>query len=655
MRRALCRGPRPLCLLTCLLLALGLLPQRASAHAWLIQSSPQAGDRLPTSPRTITMQFTEAVGPAGSTHITLRNTEDHAAPLGALQRSSDGSTLVATVPPLTSGIYVMHWQVISADDGHLSAGEFAFAVGAGGALPALTSRASTPTSWPDALASWLFLLGLAVAAGGLASDMFVWNKRARDQHPTIPRAPLTPALVAALLGAGILFVLFAGSLDGGGLTAGIDPRRWSAALHLRAGFLMVLALCLLLAALATSSFIRLRGATLVLLMAVGASIGLRSHPAGTHTWWGLPAIIIHVVLALLWIGLLTHLVLVLAQQSWVAPRSVINDAVRRYARLALWSVLAVLLSGLGAAVAEFSTPSQVLTSAYGRLLLVKAALVALALVLALWARLRALGPPADLLRRLTRGEAGVVAVILGVSALLSNVAPPSVTRADSAAASALLGAPAPVGPALHLAGQAGWLQVYVSASAGSLTMHVLAPGDLAPHDVRLSLAALLPTRRESDLFPRSCGPGCFSMHVIWLPGTTRLSVQAAAPGWAAGAATIDVPWPPRPLAPRLLGQVMTAMRAQKVIAVEETVSSGPGARGRSVARLPGATLMGGEPYSGHVLDVRSLPSSAGLTELVVDLPGAHIWVHMWVDQQHRLRREVIVAPGHLIERVFSYP
>jgi copper transport protein len=239
--------------------------------------------------------------------------------------------------------------------------------------------------------------------------------------------------------------------------------------------------------------------------------------------------------------------------------------------------------------------------------------------------------------------------------VLSNVAPPYVTPAPNAAASALLGAPPPLGPTVHVAGQAGWLQVYLTASRGQLVLGVRAPGDTPAQDVRLSLSAQTPTGRDIDLFPRPCGPGCYSMHVTWQRGTTVLHVQVAARGWTGGALTLAVPWPPLPLNPGLLARTLTTMRPQRAILVREQVISGPGASAHNVFRLSGARFMATEPYGSRVPDVRSMPSSDGLAQLVIYLPGSHIWVHLWIDTRHRLRREVIVAPGHLIQHTFSYP
>src|SRR5205085_11314791 len=144
-----------------------------------------------------------------------------------------------------------------------------------------------------------------------------------------------------------------------------------------AGVLTLAAVVLVLYALVALLVLRTRSATIVSLMAVTIALALRSHPAATRTWWGMLAIVIHVALAVLWVGMLAHLVLVLWRRHAQVPLEVLHTAVRRYARLALWSVLLVLLTGVGAALAELHTLSQIITTAYGRVLLLKAVLVAL--------------------------------------------------------------------------------------------------------------------------------------------------------------------------------------------------------------------------------------------------------------------------------------
>lgn len=77
------------------------------------------------------------------------------------------------------GVYIVAWEAVSAVDGHGSVGEFAFAVGDVGVIPA--SAASSPTSGADVAVSWLFFAGLAAAAGALvlqaAADPAVFPAR----------------------------------------------------------------------------------------------------------------------------------------------------------------------------------------------------------------------------------------------------------------------------------------------------------------------------------------------------------------------------------------------------------------------------------------------------------------------------------------------
>jgi copper transport protein len=182
----------------------------------------------------------------------------------------------------------------------------------------------------------------------------------------------------------------------------------------------------------------------------------------------------------------------------------------------------------------------------------KTTLVALALLLALLARVhilrQGLGTRLPVLARLIRPEAVSLVAVLAAAGLLSNVAPPFDAGAARAAASReLVGAPPPIGPTVHLAGQAGWLQVYLAASLGQLGMQVIAPNDEAggaangAGEVRLRIWAERPRPHGSiDLFPRSCGSGCYRMRFTWYPGTTYLHVEVGSERWAGGTLTFAV-------------------------------------------------------------------------------------------------------------------
>lgn len=652
------RGRVCLAFAAAVLLAL-IVPHRTLAHAFLVSSSPAAGQRLRSSPSVLRLRFTEAVAAVGSDHLTLETAAGRAVPL-RLRLAAGGATLVATPPHLTEGIYLVHWQVISADDGHPSLGEFAFAVGTHASLAGLSRGTQAPTDWLNAVIGWFFLLGLSLATGGLLSELVIWRPLAGAGSWQPPRLPIVAPLLLALAGAAGLFLSLAGSLGGPGHTSAFTPHAWVLAIQTRVGIVMVLAIFLLLYALAALPIRLARGGALLTLLVASAAAALRTHPAAAVAWWATPAIVIHVLLAVLWTGMLLQLVLVFWRYRGTLPEGSLAAAAQRYAGLALWSVSLVLLSGLVVAFAEFRSPDQLYATPYGRVLLLKGVLVLIALCLALFGRtaLWDRGPvrALSLLRVVTRPEALAAVAILAFAALLSNIAPPYTPSPTPVAASALLGLPPPSGPALTLAGKAGWLEVYVTASSGQLTLHVVTPNDQTPQAVRLHLAAQHRGAPQStDLFPRRCGPACFTTHYEWRPGTTRLTGDVTSRAWSGGALTFAVPWPPSPSDTRLLPRVIATMRRQRTISVTERTSSSPGRSFGHTFRLSGSQFLVSEPYTQRVPGLRLLPSAPGLRQGVLYLSGSEIWVHLWIDARDRIRREVIVDPGHLIERTFSYP
>ncbi len=645
-----------LALLCGLALVVGLAAT-ASAHAFLAESSPVAGARLAASPTALTLSFTEPVTAQGE-RVTVKTVSGRSVAVGPTPRSAGGAVVTVPLPPLAQGIYIVDWQVVSAEDGHYTSGELAFALGSGGALPAVVS-ASANIAWPEAVASWLVLAGLALAAGGLFGEDVVWGPSRPAGWSPRSLAPTGPIL-AALLGSAGLFLLNVRALSRAA-PPGHAGAVSAAALRSPAGDLALAAIALIVYALAVLGLSRMRRPALFALTGAMVAVGLRTHPAATPDWWGRAAIVVHVVLGLLWVGVLAHLVLAW-RKSQVSPQVAV-EVVRRYARLAGWMVALVLVSGGAAALTQLHGWAQLWITLYGNLLVAKLLLVALALVFALLAHRitfsRRPAVPVGALGRRMRAEAGVLVMVLGAAALLANAPPP----APTVSAAALLGPPPPVGPSLTLAGQAGWLEVYLTASSAELLLQVIGPtgNGSAPAGVRLpsedhphgnAIFVQAPGRSDAvGLDPRRCGAGCFSVPYKWSSGTTHVTLQVAAKGWSGGDLTFDVPWPPLPPDPGLLAHVVAAMTTQPSLQMDERVVSGPGAASRDSGAQSGARFMASEPYGPQTADVRPLPGGS----LVIWEPDSWIWVRVWLDPQRRIRREVVIDPGHLIQRTFTYP
>lgn len=640
-------GARHRLLVVLLALAMSVLlrtPPMAEAHAFLIQTSPLPGQHLGASPAALRLQFSE---PVVNERVTVQTAGDRSIALGSLQRLDGGLVVQTSLPPLGDGIYVVSWQESSADDGHLSVGEFAFAVGTGGALPATVSQSGAPIAWPAVAATWLFLGTLLLAVGGLASERVVWRAPERQYQLMVPRLPLARLLALSLLGGALQLLLLLHA--GGGVGAGM------ATLTTRVGVLALAQLVLVGYALwlVTLPWPRVRPFALLPLAGALAVVALQGHPA-TAAWWAAPANVLHLLAAALWLGGLAHVVLLV----WRLPsedRLVLEAGVRRYARLALVLVGLVLLTGLADAIAVLQRPAELLTAAYGRVLLVKAFVVAVALGFALYARRGALanrtGLQLALLRHVTRGEGISLLTVVTVAVVLAATVPPR----PATATDTLLGPPPLPEPVLTEAGMAGWLTLYLSAAPGQLRVQVLIPGGDPAPTTQLAIAGQAPDRKAFVVSPRPCGPGCATTAFPWQPGTTTLSVSVAATGWTGGTTTFSVAWPLAPDDPALLQRVIATMRAQPRVAFTERVSPSANGASTTTVSLTGERFMAQEIYAaGGASGIRPVPASDGRQALTLFLSGSDIWYRLEIDTQDRLQQETIVDPGHRIERTFTY-
>src|SRR5712691_11445972 len=353
-------------------IAAGVFPAPASAHSFLIRSQPEAGSRLAKAPPTMTLSFSEPFV-RGSQNVTIRRGSGETVALPAARAA--GAVIEQPLPANLHGVFIVSWRVLS-DDGHISLGEFAFAAGSRGALPSV-SNPSQGTSKSEVAASWLLFIGLALALGGLLSERVVWRRTPVQR--TVAAAPVAAGLALAAIGAVLELIVLAGNQRGGGLAAAglLVPLRW------------------------------LRLAAVLPLLAAVVFIAERGHSGTSRYSWAVAADSIHLAAVGVWLGALAHLVLIVARAE--APCEALLNGARRYSRFALPTVLVVMATGVLTAIPEFRSVGAVFTSGYGQTLLIKSALIAVALLLALVARRRALPPNPhprlSLLRRLSVAEA----------------------------------------------------------------------------------------------------------------------------------------------------------------------------------------------------------------------------------------------------------
>ena len=420
-----------------LLLAVGALwfttAPTARAHALLVSSSPAAGSSLTRLPAAVSVAFSESVVPRLSS-LRVYDSSGHEVSKQPTQAASSSTlTLSVPLPPLLGGVYTVRWKSVSSDDGHAAGGSFTFGVGPlayaamSGPAPELLS-APNSASAPVVAGTWIFDAGLGLLVGGCWIAAFGF--------PGGTRRPL----ILALSGAGALAVGLVVIGWAQAAADGIGPGEL-ASTSLGLGLLIQLipgiaAAASIAVALALPSHGRGRRGLLIAALAFAAASAaghvLTTHAAsGSHAYAEIALEWLHVAAFATWIGGLAALLLTLGADAAEQKAA----AVRRFSRVAGYSLTVLCFSGVLRGLAEVAAWHSLVATLFGRLVVLKIALLGVLAALGAYNRFRAVPAVADgpqaprMLRRIGSVELGVASVALVAAALLSSSLPPALAQA----------------------------------------------------------------------------------------------------------------------------------------------------------------------------------------------------------------------------------
>jgi copper transport protein len=391
---------------------------QALAHAALIKTDPADGAVLAQAPAQFSLTFSEPVSP-----LVLTLVKPDGTPLALTSfRLTDQTLEIDNPQARKSGTHVLSWRVISAD-GHPVGGSLLFSIGAPSEPPAV----SEAVDWPSRSAIWIgkvFLyIGLFLGVGGaFALAWLAGNGRAGRRFVT---AAILCGLVASPLSLG-----FQG-LDalGAPLSHLAQPVIWRTGLGTSFGWTVLVALAALGLGLLSLAGPRALARSLALagLLALGVALAASGHASAAEPQWlTRPLVFVHGIGIAFWAGALVPLALALKRQT--------ADAVgflRRFSSAILPVVAVLAAAGVVLAVIQVQTPSALAGTAYGRLLLVKLALLVFLFTLAAVNRWKltasAEAGATEVQRRLTRSigvEMLIVLAIFGVAAGWRFTPPP---------------------------------------------------------------------------------------------------------------------------------------------------------------------------------------------------------------------------------------
>ena len=157
------------------------LPAAAAAHSALESSDPAADSSVPTSPRQIVLTFSEAPDVKLSLVRVLDGSGAVVPGVSAPQAvpGDEQSLQVTPSTPLPDGTYTVNWRAVSAVDGHVDSGAFAFGVGQAAGEAVVVDLLHT-SPWAQALADagrWLLYAALVVLIGAASTSLLVYGGR----------------------------------------------------------------------------------------------------------------------------------------------------------------------------------------------------------------------------------------------------------------------------------------------------------------------------------------------------------------------------------------------------------------------------------------------------------------------------------------------
>ena len=432
-----------------------LTPAVLWAHARLTRSEPSAKARLEAAPTVVRLWFSEAPELAVSS-VVVKDSTGAVMAVGPLERdTSKLGVRAAVLSRLAPGTYTVTWRVAAAD-GHPTTGTFSFTVLAtaqsvvvadtvgaihpdsGLSKPSDDARAVTPVESPRFVAvRGVQLAALLVLIGAIVFRFGVVDRSAEltpELRAALYRRLATVAMVAAL------FVLLADAarlelqkeILGGEPSHLVHIRilaantEWGRAWLMQVGVAIVMGVAIWLGR--RGQFAAWVAAAVgAIALAVSPALGGHAAASASSRSLAIGADALHVLAAAGWMGSLFCLVtvalpVVVAGEGDDRWRSVAS-LVAAFSPLALLSAAVVLLSGVVSAWLRMGALAPLWTTDYGRVLLIKLAMLAAVAATGAynWRRVQpTLGtaPATSRLRKTATTELALGAAVVIVTAIL---------------------------------------------------------------------------------------------------------------------------------------------------------------------------------------------------------------------------------------------
>lgn len=671
------------------LLVLLMAGAPAWAHASFVSSQPAPGSDLAAAPGVVRMRFTEPLIRDLST-VTVTD------PLGQAFRgnASSDTGMQVDVDSTSPGTYTVEWKTVSPIDGHTLTGSFQFGVGAAVGEQAEPSEAPSPGDLAVALVRAIEYIGLLGALGLLSLSALSDGAETGWRPPGLHRWTLIAAAGGAATVAGEVLLAASGDLLAAARGFLATPtgrvRVLRVALELGA-----VAVALVGARRSGTSRVeprQARVATAVLVMVALGSVAAAGHGAAVS--YGVWVAAGHLWTAGVWAGTILAMAVHHPPGGWRGDLG--RGLAREFTPIALAAFVATVLLGLVRGVQELAHLSDLWTTTYGQVLWAKTSLVGIMVGLSVLAWRRA--------RQRPKGEgAAAVGVVVLAAVLVAFPVPPGRAGDDPAAEAAADTNGLPQPGDLTLARTADDTVVGLSLRPGEpgindLFVHLVPPGGDDADQIEVALTI----NDGNPVETRVCGDACRVATAPLEHGTALTFTLTGLPG-ANGDATFTIPELPALDATDLVSALRDRMHDITSVRYDEEFGpADPPIRStwelvlpdrlhgtirssqyRETIRIADRWWNRGSPDgawteargSGEGLSVRAdtfiwdyrttnhhrigtdtidgIPTR--IVSFVTEVGQLPIWYRLWVDDEDRVRRAVMLTQGHFMDqRYYDY-
>ena len=363
-------------------LFLFLYPSIASAHAYIIKSTPSENEILDESPGKVSIEFDETIQPNFNSIEVFdsagKRVDQKHGRIDAKNHAIIESSLKKSLP---DGTYSIRWRVVSSD-GHPVQGTIPFQIGNETENNSGINQESTgyTPGWDLIIIRWLQYSSNACYIGTLFFYLLVLPKAFLEIAVVRRRCSqlLTVSFIALTLSI-LLSLPLQASIESG--------LPWNSVLNLDVLMDMVantrfgktwliqidglVVLCLL------TFFLQKNGMnkrlwvwlSFILGMGLAGSRAFTSHAASTtNVSLSIPLDVLHLLSAFIWIGSLIALAALIPFSRKAETKELYLESIRRFAKWGMLLVIVLALTGFAASFSYIPNPRTLLVTDYGRVL-----------------------------------------------------------------------------------------------------------------------------------------------------------------------------------------------------------------------------------------------------------------------------------------------